>query len=331
MSPEAIVYQAGDILDYTATADKTSGEVVQVDDGRAGVIVRDIDFSGDPLGSVQVRGVFKATKTASASAFNPGDKVYWDATNNVAVDVGGDFFLGTCIIAATLAATQVIVDLNEDHSGAVAASGIVFEDDFLGKELLISESGSAGQWAKVIVGSATVAAVSNVHGGAVKCDIEATSEAQDADLYFGDNKCFDIDKLQQMRFRFKIVTPGTGVRIVIGMAGDHNLDKDAIAQSAWFSVDGGLDLKAETDDGTNNNDDKAVATIVTDTWYDGVIDFTDTADVKFYLDGAQVATATTFDMSNYTGNLQPYIGGDKASGTVTGSITVDNVRITATR
>lgn len=101
----------------------------------------------------------------------------------------------------------------------------------------------------------------------------------------------------------------------------------------------------ETDDGTNDNDDAATGvTLVTATNYWFKIDFSDTANIRFFYKADTAATwteltstaaaaagITTFDMSNYTAGLQPYFMCDKASGTGTASLHVDLVRVRFSR
>jgi hypothetical protein len=85
-------------------------------------------------------------------------------------------------------------------------------------------------------------------------------------------------------------------------------------------------------DGTNNNDDVASGVTLTDNTYAVFrIDATDSSDVGFYINGTQVATGTTFDMSNYSGNVQPYFYLYKASGAAVDSMDIDYVYIEANR
>ena len=213
---------------------------------------------------------------------------------------------------------------------------MVWEQDFL-----LQAIADRPEWATVDVGDATEAIVDDEHGGVVALAIAATNEAEDAVLYLEDDLMFDIDKLKTVDFRAKAITPGTGVTVVFGMAGAHNLDKDTIAQNAWFRLQASLALLVETDDGTNDNDDGATGvTLTTDTWYWFRIDFTNSANVKFLYrtDAANAwtdltATAlaalgkTAFDMSKYTAGLQPYMSLDKASGTGTGTLKVDKITV----
>lgn len=244
-------------------------------------------------------------------------------------------FAGYADLAATAAATTGEVRLAEGDPSAAARidlTDFVFWDDFMGKEIGLSETGSEGRWDDVIVSTqGTVGIKADINAGAATISVGASDEAQDAVLYMADQLNFDIDSLTTLQFRAKVITPGVGTVVVMGMAGDHNLDKDTIAQHAWFRLDASLALKVESDDGTNDEDDVAAGTIVTDTWYVFRIDFSEVADVKFYLDGAQVGSATTFDMSNYTGNLQPYFSIDKASGVGTAEIVLDYTQIKGAR
>ncbi len=112
----------------------------------------------------------------------------------------------------------------------------------------------------------------------------------------------------------------------------------SLTEGAWISVDGNQDIDCESDDGTHRNDDKdSAVNLGNDVWCSLLIDFTDTADVRFYLDAtgagayAQVQAATTFDMSDYTGGLQPAVFLTKSGGTQVTNLDADFVRIVASR
>jgi hypothetical protein len=166
--------------------------------------------------------------------------------------------------------------------------------------------------------------------------LAADDEAEDVVLYHNDNKTFDVGEGLIFETRVDMaVAPGTGVCAVFGMCGDHALDKDANTEHAWFRFDASMACKVETDDTTNDNDDVATGvTAVAGTYNIFRIDFTDLTDVKFFIDGTRVATATTFDMSNLTASeqqMQPYFSLDKASGTGLGDINIDYVKIFSNR
>lgn len=213
---------------------------------------------------------------------------------------------------------------------------VLWEDDFIGYQLRTSESGSTGDWLTVEVGNATVTAGADTANGAAVLALTATSEAQDAVLYMGDNKNFNTKAKASVEFRVNVsVLPTTGVACVFGLAGDHNLDKDTITEGAWFRMQASGAVLAETDDTTNNNDDVSTGhTAVAGTYDVYRIDFHDLTDVRFYINGDHVATGTTFDMSNLSDAeavMQPYMSIDKASGTGVGTIAVDYVRVWSAR
>jgi len=212
---------------------------------------------------------------------------------------------------------------------------VVFYDDFIG-----NAGGSVFDgtmvWAVVDVGDATEAIVANSSNGEFLLHLHVTSQDEDAVLYMGDNRNFDVSKGVVFETRLSIDTlPTLTAEAVWGMCGDHNLANDSITESVWFKLDGSGALLVETNDTTNDNDDIATGiTIVAGTEYVFRIDFSTLADVKFYVDGVRVAPATTFDMSNLTGAeliLQPYFDLDKTGDAGLGDMVIDYVRIFSDR
>ena len=212
---------------------------------------------------------------------------------------------------------------------------VQFVEDFLG---MAGGSVFDGTmiWNVVDVGSATEAIVADSSNGQFLLHLAADNEAEDAVLYHGDNKTFDVGNGLIFEARVNMaVAPGTGVCAVFGMCGDHNLAKDSVTEAAWFRFDASLVCKVETDDTTNNNDDVATGhTAVAGTYDIYRIDFTDIDDVKFFINGARVASGTTFDMSNLSAaeqQMQPYFSLDKATGTGLGDMNIDYVKIFSNR
>lgn len=319
-------------------SDGTAGNLV-VGEKFLGHCKAGCDNSGGAAGDKNVEiqsGLYKMVVALTTAAGDIGRPVYATDENTYTLDPAGASGPNTLVgvVHRRESASKAVVTMMPAtyQPQSEAGSVIEFFDDFLGIDgALTKETGSVGVWSTVDVGDATEAAVADAHGGAMALVIAATSEAEDAVLYFGDQLNFDIDSLLRMEFRAKFITPGSGVTIVAGMAGDHNLDKDTVAQNAWFRCEGGLALVAESDDGTTDTDDVAIATITTNVWYDFAIDFSDKSALKFFLNGTQVATAGTFSLAAYTGGLQPYFSADKASGTGTGQLIIDYVRILARR
>lgn len=212
---------------------------------------------------------------------------------------------------------------------------VTFCEDFLGVAGGGPFDGTIN-WSVVDVGDATEAIVDDSANGQFLLHIHATSEAEDAVLYMGNNKTFDVGSGLIFETRVNMaVSPGTGVCAVFGMCGDHNLDKDSATEAAWFRFDASMVCKVESDDTTNDNDDTATGiTAVAGTYNIFRIDFTTLADVKFFIDGVRVAASTTFDMSNLTAGeqqMQPYFSLDKASGTGLGDINIDYAKIFSDR
>lgn len=208
-----------------------------------------------------------------------------------------------------------------------------FKEDFMGNAFLTD---GTTIWNKVDVNGATEAIVADSSNGQFLLHLTADNEAQDAVLYHGDNKTFDVGNGLIFETRIDMaVSPGTGVTAVFGMCGDHNLDKDTVTEGAWFRLDANLDVDVETDDTTNNNDDVSTGhTAVAGTYDIYRIDFTNLSDVKFFINGSRVAASTTFDMSNLSASeqqMQPYYSLDKANGTGLGDMNIDYVLIMSNR
>jgi hypothetical protein len=213
-----------------------------------------------------------------------------------------------------------------------AMAPVCFVDDFLGTALREDEIWSTVQVAL----NAAIAVVADAAGGQVSLAMDADNNAEDAVLYWGDQRGIDVSKQAVIEFRARVsVLPTATGQIVMGLAGDHDLDKDTLLESAWFKFDGDGDVLVESDDTTNNEDDVATGvTVLATDWKIYRIDFTDLADVKFFIDGDRVASGTTFDMSNLAGAeliLQPYFSVDKGADTGVGTLLLDYVKVWSNR
>ncbi len=219
----------------------------------------------------------------------------------------------------------------------LAMAPMWYTEDFLGEDGL-ELGNTADRWEIVDVGAATEAMRADIATGVFRLHMAVTDEAEDAVLYWADQT--PINVLNDVQFECVIdfaVLPTLGVTAVFGMCGDHNLDKDTTAESAWFRIQGtaGSALLVETDDATTDTNDTATGiTVVAGTPAVYRIDFADLSDVKFYVDGARVAGGTTHDLSALTGTtglMQPYFSLDKASSAGLGDMDIDKVSIWGTR
>lgn len=215
---------------------------------------------------------------------------------------------------------------------------VFFHDDFIGPNPTFQiNTATLAVWETVEVNLNTAIGPSaDGANGLLSLALDADNNAEDAVLYLNDSRHFNAKADLQVEFRLALsVLPTTGVTVVFGVAGNHDLDKDTVAENAWFRLDASGALDVETDDTTNDNDDVSTGiTLVAGEYHIFRIDFSDLSAVKFFVDGAGVATGTTFDMSNLSDSeaiLQPYVSLDKASGTGVGTLLLDSVKLWSKR
>jgi len=217
-----------------------------------------------------------------------------------------------------------------------------FCDDFFGGGTLTT-AGQGDPWVTTTTGSSTAAYVDGSSSGEVTIDNESTGEAQNKCLSFGDKLAMDIDKIQGFECRVKMnqAALDATTMLAFGLAGDRNAAIDSIAQAAIFRVIGADSTTAvvvESDDGTNDNNDVATGQTLINAYKTFKIDFSQgKSDVRFYMTGdnnsvlKRVATGTTFDMSNYSGSLQPFVQLQKTSDTNTDGLAIDYIKVWGTR
>ncbi|HSG70826.1 MAG TPA: hypothetical protein VLA12_10450 [Planctomycetaceae bacterium] len=213
-----------------------------------------------------------------------------------------------------------------------------FYDDFIGggafgaasafDPWVITDTSSAGAptYTRVDIGESTATGAS----GAAQLAFDSQDESQIITLSFGDLLAFDIDKLDGFMCRVSMGQAAVAATtdFAFGVTGDRNDAIDSIAIASLFRVVGGTSttaVVAESDDGSANNDDKATGTTLINAWKLFYIDFRDVTDVLYYIDGVPVATATTFDMSNYDAGLQPFFQLQKTGGAQTDFAQIDYV------
>lgn len=214
-------------------------------------------------------------------------------------------------------------------------SPVALSDDFLNPSTVVPDSGSLESgvlWAKKIVGAAppTVAGVANDTNGTVACTLTSASQKQDAALYAGDQLCFSVLQGLVFEARVKLSVLPTGVgQASIGVVGAWADGHDAITYSAFFTARASGLLYCDTDDNVTDNDVTSGVTLTTADWAILRIDCVDPLDIKFYINGARVAAATTFGWTASAANskVQPFVAMYKASGTGVGTLTVDYVRV----
>lgn len=166
-------------------------------------------------------------------------------------------------------------------------------------------------------------------GGGLKLLCDNTSEAQVLTLFHNNIEMIDIDELHYIRWYLKVSGIDSATTLVAGVADGQNDTSDTVTTNAWFRMQGSASTTAlltESDDGTRDNDDKATGQTLSSTVKMLEIRFKETAlgiqDVRFFVDSTRVTTDTTFNMAAATGDVQPYIQLQKASGTGVPAVTV---------
>jgi hypothetical protein len=212
-----------------------------------------------------------------------------------------------------------------------------WNDEFIGHRVYSATAGSnvGHNWRATSTGGPTYTPLDNAtdsaNGGVVVAE-SSTNEAQNACLNFADILPFDIDNLIEVNFRVKMnqALLNAASMFAIGLQGDRNDAIDSIAQHASFRLIGAsAALFVESDDGTIDRDDIVTGATLEDSYKDLRISFANgTRDVRFFVDGQPVAESTTFDMSNYTGCLQPYAQLQKTAVTATDGFTLCSVEVT---
>lgn len=212
-----------------------------------------------------------------------------------------------------------------------------YEDDFIGTSATFPASADpATPWLVVDTSSAGSPTYVRNASNAV-LTLAATSEVENLCLAHGDALAFDIDSIQRIEMRVKLgaSTFTSGSELVFGLGSSRNDTTDSVTANAWFKMVGASSttlVYCESDDGTNDLDDKSSGVALGTTFKKFVIDFTGgKSNVKFFIDGVRVAASTTFDMSNYSSSLQPIIQLQKAANTNVDAVTIDYVRIACKR
>lgn len=312
---DSTYYQEGESLDYTAVAAVTGGQVVQVSDGRAGVVPTDLDAAA--LGSASVEGVFVVAKTTSV-VWVDGMELWWDHSANAATYApanDNDFYLGVAQGDAAAADTTGKVRLNVKPSYLIDLQTGAFQT------LVV----------KTVVGSTTVEVPHiEVQGGSSSLIFGATAEAQKVDLL--STRAFALGSNWIVDGIFNVIDDGDDAAIDfnIGVANaTHASDADSITESVFLHLDGNsLDLYAESDDGTTEvAATDTTVNIVLGTPVHFLMDGRDPADVQIYVNGVLMLTGSVFDVSAATGPLKLLAHLEKTANDTVARYNVDQLRV----
>ncbi len=220
-----------------------------------------------------------------------------------------------------------------------------WEDDFFGGGTFGVAASAGDRWVITDTSSAGTPTYTRLdHGestgafafGVAELAFDSQAEAQNVCLSFGDKLALDIDKLRiyEARVRMGQSAVDATTMFAFGITGDRNDAIDTMAVNALFRVvgaDSTTNLVLETDDASENNDDIVSGTTLINAWKHFKIDFSVITSVKFFIDDARSGSATTFDMSNHTGGVQPFFQIQKTSDANTDSVEIDFIKLTGVR
>lgn len=210
-----------------------------------------------------------------------------------------------------------------------------YVDDFAGTSVTFPTAANIGTpWLTAVTGAAPPTHLRNA--GEAVLSLTATDQAQILSLHHGNALSFDIDDLQIVEMRVRLNAAFTsGSILTFGVGSARADDADAVAAHATFRMVGAVSTTAvfvETDDAVRDIDDIATGQTLGTTYKRFKIDFTGgKSNVKFYIDGTRVAPNQVFDMSGYSGGLQPIVQLQKASSANVNACRVDYVRIQTRR
>lgn len=210
---------------------------------------------------------------------------------------------------------------------------VEFTDDFIGTVATLPTSADpASPW---LVDDTSSAGTPTYTTGTSEATLtlDSTSEVENVCLHFGDSLDFDIDLVDHIEMRVKTVASlDSATTLTFGLVSARNDDPDATTAHAQFKLDNSNSVVVETDDGSTDNNDVSTGKTLVAAYKKFVISFAGgKSNVKFYIDGAQVATSTTFSMAAYSAGLQPFVQIQKTADTNTDSVTVDYIKVCSRR
>lgn len=292
---EARYVAPGKTVDWTADAAYSAGAVVQLPDGRAGVVSCTV-ASGKPV-AVWVEGIFEVAKTASMVVLI-GSRLYWDHSANkchLLHQNDKDFFLGAAQADATSAATTVVVDLN---SAAPYTHHL----------------GQGFQHIKVCTAGLMVGALGHGEGASFRFDV--TAEAQKLDALSTRGFAPLTPAIVDALICINVAPDDAAVDVNVGLAnGTDASDADQITESLFVHLDGNdANIDIESDDGMT---EVAAADSGVD-WSAGTpflvqFDLRNWSDIQVYINGVNVLPSSVFKLNAATGPLKLLAHAEKSS------------------
>lgn len=294
----------GETADITAVTALTAGDIIQLADGRAAQVIKDI-AAGD-AGSVRVCGLLTVAKTASINLLD-GQNVYWDHSANTATyraSSDRDFLIGTARGDSLAAATTVDVELNNWARYQIE----------LGRDPFTTEA-TDGEGVTQVVGQP-----------GVKLSFDAVAEVAQAAIYSADTVAIGSNPILEAWVAIYDIGDNAALDINIGLAnGSHATDFETVGEFVAAQLDGNaLSINVHSDDGTTD-----VAPVdstidaVDDTRFLLQIDCRDVDDIQVYVNGVDaVPSGTTLALTAASGPLKPIAHIEKTSDNTTADVRV---------
>lgn len=309
---DAVVPYLPDNVAYIATGNLSVGDIIQMPDGRAGIVELATSTGGST--SPRVTGVWTVVKTAGVTILN-GDPVYWDHSANAATyrKVNDrDFYLGRAVGDAVSASTTMSVAINVNPRNDI--------------DLL------RDPYTTAIVGTQALGGLALNQRGGLNIVLSSTSEAQKVDALSVDG--FAVAAKAIVGFSFRVINDGAGtaVDVSIGVAnGTDATDAGSITESCFIHLNANdANIYAESDD----NSTEVAETDTTINYTEGSsvaervhvrMDLRDPSDVQIYINGANVLPSTVFDISAASGPLKLLVHVEKTSAADVYELAIDEM------
>ncbi len=216
----------------------------------------------------------------------------------------------------------------DDATGETVAifAPLKWVDDFLGDDKSLLEANSP--WRTTTSDFSSSAQVTDEIGGVRSFTLGVTSDAAQERIDWGDVLQVSPAKEPCVEFRINMkAAPIASAEIALGLSNASATTAEGHTHQASFVLKASAVIQCTSDDATT-----AVAattsgqTAVADTWRICRIDCSNTADVKFYIDGTRVCSDTTFAVLS-TQNLQPYVHVAKSTGASVACLELDYVKL----